>query len=214
MGWMAPVKRWIVCTTGFLQHEGDATGTEILQDAIHRLCSCADTRVLLKSWRDNPQDLARRIHHHTPDDSRPTVILVGYSYGGYTSVLIARELRKYGIDVEWLILCDPVWRPRFLINYWLSMLDVFSIRVPNNVHNLFITRQSFDYPRGAGIKLEDETRTSWIRPDHDIVYPEIPHRNIDKVSMEFKKKAMEEACPKAEALKTVAPHKLSDLKAE
>ena len=166
------------------------TGVEKLQEALRIKCTCVETIVLLKSWRDFPASLAQRIANRCPDDYDPTIVSIGYSWGGYSAVLFARELQKRGLTIDHLLLCDAVWRSSFMIGYPLSLTDLFTIKIPSNVKNLYTWRQTANTPRGSNIKLEDEGFTNWVS---DEVLPHIEHQHIDDYRP-FRLKAMELAC--------------------
>lgn len=194
---LEPVKRWIVCVTGFGQSEDRLTGVEMLQDVLRRQCSCEDTVCVLKSWRDNPSSLAQRIANRCPDAFDPEIVTIGYSWGGYSTVILARELQKRGLTVNHMLLCDAVWRAKFITGYPLSLTDLFTIHIPDNVKNLYTWRQSANTPRGSKIKLERQFEEStgegtlWGVQEE---YPHITHQHLDDLRS-FRNKAREIACP-------------------
>ena len=187
-----PVERWIVCVTGLRQSEGQLTGLERLQDAIHRRCSNDETRVLLRDWRDSPDAIAQRIWLRRPVDRQPVVILVGYSYGGTTANEIARELDARGIEVTTMLLIDPIWRP---FRYWPSLLSVFScwsLSVPPNVRQLYSWRQKRSRPRGHALVV-DGARTHHIA--HTL---NVEHGYMDD-HPDVQLTTLRTACPSSEA---------------
>jgi len=155
-----PVTRWIVCIAGWQQNEGQTTGLEELQDRLHRRCSNRSTRVVLRAWNDSPSHIAERIFRRRPNDGQPAVVIIGYSYGGYSAVLLARQLQRRGIEVETMLLCDAVWRPSRWCPSVLSLLPWWTLRVPGNVRRLYSWRQKTNKPSGHAIALED-TSTLW-----------------------------------------------------
>lgn len=188
------VNRWIVCVTGFMQPESRLTGVEILQDNLRRRCQAADAIVALKAWADSPWHIAERIWNRRPRNGNPHVVLIGYSWGGYTAVKIARELQKRGIEVEALLLCDAVWRSRTIFFRWLSMLNCWTIRIPANVRKAFVWRQANNRPCGSRIKVEDR-RT--LVDEH--VVQDRTHQYMDD-DPEFHAAAYMVACPHARSL--------------
>lgn len=194
---LEPVNRWVVCVTGFGQSEDRLTGVEMLQDVLRRQCSSADTVVVLRSWRDSPGSLAQRIANRSPDDFDPHIVTIGYSWGGYSSVVLARELQKRGLTVDHMLLCDAVWRGRFMMSYPLSLTDAFTITIPSNVKHLYTWRQCANTPRGSKIRLEhpydegEERGTLW---DYQEEHKHITHQHLDDLRS-FRKKAKELACP-------------------
>ena len=187
-----PVERWIVCVTGFCQPESRATGVEILQDRLHRLCGNPFTRVLLRAWDDSPWHCAERIWTRRPPVDPPRVVLIGYSWGGYTANEIAKQLHRRGLAVDALLLCDAVWRSRTIFGRPLSMLDCWTIRVPANVRRCFVWRQTANRPRGARVVVTDP-----ITEITESVLPHLAHQYMDDLP-EFHKIASLVACPRNE----------------
>lgn len=190
-----PVERWIVCVTGFMQPEGRVTGVESLQDELHRQCLCKHTRVILKAWCDSPWHIAERIWNRRPYTKPPKVVLIGYSWGGFTANKIAWELRDRGIPVEAMVLCDPVWRSRTWAFRWLSMLDCWSILVPENVETLYTWRQVRNQPSGAHLLLQNKDATNW---KVNVVRKDVTHQYIDD-DPHFHNVARRVACPELAA---------------
>lgn len=185
-----PINRWIICFTGWHQ-EGRLSGLEKIEDAIHRQCNGDDTRVLLKSWKDSPADLASRIWNRCPEGHQPAIVVIGYSYGGYTAVLLARELDKRGLKVEMMLLIDPVWRPFTWIPSVLSMLGWWTIDVPSNVRSLHAWHQNVDLPSGHTLIVDHKTLCS-----EDTL--NVSHQHIDDAPVVFNR-AMAVACPEKES---------------
>ena len=186
------IKRWVVCWTGFGQGEHRMTGVEMLQDDLHVQCSCPHTRVILKSWHDSPSSIAARIKNRCGEDLDPAIVIIGYSWGGYSAVLMARELRRRGLTVDNLLLADAVWRSRFFIGYPLSLLDKFAIMIPSNVKQVHTWRQTSNTPRGAKIIIEDPSKTDWVTNE---VLPHIDHQYVDD-HRPFLLTAKRLACPR------------------
>ena len=181
------IDRWIVCVTGFLQPEGKITGVVELQEKIRRQCVCPRVVTELKSWNDNPWYIAERIWRFRPRN----VVLVGYSYGGFTAALVARELaaRNSGIRVDAMVLSDAVWRPAA---NWPSIRSLFNggrIEIPRNVRRLWSWTQTTNKPCGHEL-IVDEKYTTWVKE----CVPDIRHQYMDDLEA-FHEVALEVACP-------------------
>lgn len=146
-----PPNRWIVCLTGFGRKQGSLTGLEILHAILRTRYSDKETAVLLKSWKDDPAEVAERIWRMRRPFEEPEVILIGYSYGGYSATLVAKELRKRGIKVKVLLLVDAVWRPYTSIPSFLSLWPYWKIKVVDSVDKVISWRQKENLPKGHRI---------------------------------------------------------------
>jgi pimeloyl-ACP methyl ester carboxylesterase len=179
------VRRWVVFISGFLQREGSATPFEKLHRRISKRIADPDTIVLLRSWRDSVDDLAQRIANWR-NGCDPHITIVGYSYGGWSANKLARALQGFDMQVDAMILCDPVGR---WLGSWpsiCSMLNVLPVVVPANVRNLWSFRQTRQRPYGARIALQREAQaigfgrinagTLWRG---QTVLAEVPHVNMD-----------------------------------
>lgn len=151
-----PIDEWIVSVTGFGQREGHLTGLEILHTLIRKKCSGVESIALLKSWNDNTNDVAERIWRMRRIGGTPRVVLIGFSYGGYTAVLIAKELQKRGIKVSHLFLVDAVWRYSRYFPSFVSLLPFWRIHIPTNVKKVINWRQYVSKPKGHKIVVDPD----------------------------------------------------------
>ena len=170
-----PVEHWIVVFSGFLE-EGHLSGMECMHDALRLQCSTDDRIVLLKSWKDNVGHIAERMFNRRPVDHQPRITIAGFSYGGMSATLLAKELAKYQWSVELMFLIDAVYRWGDSTPSFLSMLKFWKIKVPENVKVLYSWRQSVTKPSGHELKVNKQ-KTQWIEQTLAI-----PHRKIDEVS--------------------------------
>lgn len=190
------VDLWVVCIAGW-REEGKPSGIENIQDAIHRKCHCDTTRVLLKSWRDNMPDLASRMWHRSkyrfsrsPAD-QPRIVIIGYSYGGWTACILANELKKRKWKVENLLLIDPVWRPISWLPSPSSLWGNWTIDVPNNVNAVNEWHQKINKP--SGHKVITSSRT--LHYEQTLM---LKHGQIDDDPQIFNK-ALAVSCPEINA---------------
>jgi len=182
-----PIERWIIVFTGFLQ-EGRLSGLEKIEHAIHQQCNCDSTRVILKSWQDSPGAVASRIWNRQPEGHPPAIVIIGFSYGGFTAVLLARELGKRGLKIETMLLIDPVWRWLAELPSVLSLGSWWEINVPKTVRTLFAWFQKVDRPRGHRLIVDE---------NHTLYFPKTlkrTHNQMDDAE-EVYKKALLVACP-------------------
>jgi len=168
------IERWIICIAGF-REEGHLSGTEVLHDALRLQHSSDDTIVLLKSWKDSMPHIAERIYNRRPVGHPPRLIIVGYSYGGYSASLLGVIFQKYKWDVEYMALIDPVARFFPRIPSSLSLLDFWKIKITDNVNVLDSWHQEITNPHGHKLKVNRE-KTDWLPQTLTV-----PHRNMDDV---------------------------------
>ncbi len=206
--WDEPVTSWILFFQGFLQDEGGRTTLERVHRRVNQRCSGPNTIISIGGWRDNVSDKARRIANWRDEQTgdNPRVVIVGFSYGGWSATRVCVELQKHDMPVEALLLCDPVGRFFGHLPSSFSMLDVIPIRVPANVRKLYTWRQKANYPRGGRIVLEKpyaalsdgkndggvNCGTSWIE---DKIFHFVPHESMDD-HPDFQRTILQIACPR------------------
>lgn len=152
-----PITRWIIPISGFSQHPNQRTGMSELalkmHEGIGKEPGCWVHPVLV--WNADWESLARSIQVNSCRDAK--IFIVAYSWGaGWGSVQLARCLRKIGMEVEAMFLCDPVYRSRFWCMTWRSRLTKNSllswlvpvVKIPSNVKLVDWTRQFEDWPQG------------------------------------------------------------------
>lgn len=125
----------------------------------------------LFAWRHNTRTLASWIKCARPGDS---ISIVGFSYGGYSAVLLCRELQRLGVRVNHLYLIDAVARPWRRVGSLRSLIDHYWwISVPRNVWQVTSWRQQINYPRGHKIVCESRATT------HNQYTLNVPHSQAD-----------------------------------
>lgn len=154
------IDSWHIVISGFLQHEGKSHGMVSLWRSLrsHASPTCC---VELRSWNDDWRALAELIYRcrsHRPK-SRPHVKIYGYSWGGYSATLLARELARREIVVDAMVLSDAVYRHWYRLGWWRAFSPWSYIEIPNNVREVTWFVQAKDWPRGHELIAEDEKRT-------------------------------------------------------
>jgi len=166
------IREWHVVISGFLQKSGTLNGVtrvwgDLRQITVGRLDACVE----LIRWSDDYDDLAERIKQLSPVDNDPTVNVYGYSYGGMSGVNFAKCLKKRGLKVNHIVLCDAVYRHWYWAGNWRSLVSWRSISVPDNVLRVTQFRQRESLPMGHEIKAENAGLTdlgpiNWLTTDH------------------------------------------------
>lgn len=167
------INRWHFVLSGFTQSEARLTGCMKLWRKIHH--HCPNTRAELRKWSDDFAAVAEWIHL-CRNGQTPDVVISGYSFGGFSGTILAKELRNRGLGVRALVLCDPVYRHWYRAGWWRSLMPWSTIEIPDNVQNVYLLRQDNDrfstgrsggwiQPAGHDIVLEDDKKT--------VLHPEI-----------------------------------------
>ncbi len=181
---------------GFTQRRTDTNGVFGCQEWAYRMYAGPETWVQYFDWYSNIHELADRLaimaaKTDAQRGRRLGIVIVGYSFGGWTATLLSRALRDRDVDVDVLILCDPVarWFNRF---GWTRALLNSTIRVPDNVRLLDGVRQlnprfrcekPFLFPKGDRVVVDDAARTEFhglqVLPDeHADIENSLPFRQI------------------------------------
>lgn len=115
-----PYRTAIVFVAGFTQRRDEGNGIHAAFDRVYRRQAGPDSLVLYFPWIVDPSEVANYLaslakETMTRTGHRLGLIIVGYSFGGYTATEICSCLQKTTDVVDDLILCDPVarWFGRF-----------------------------------------------------------------------------------------------------
>lgn len=158
-----------VCISGFTQGPGrEGVGVFRLSEALIAQGHGADVRRRVwflrwcEDWRRWAQhvELISLLH-----GERVEVACYAYSWGaGWGAMQFARQLRRLGIAVRFMVLSDPVYRSRWLSFRWRSLMrrDVPiigapSIRVPQNVGRVVSFYQTINRPQAHRLIADDAT---------------------------------------------------------
>jgi pimeloyl-ACP methyl ester carboxylesterase len=117
----------------------------------------------------------RKRHGDNGGTSREPLVLIGHSYGADDSIRIARELEKSGIDVDLLILMDPVTPPPVPLN----------VRACRNYYQSNGAADALPWLRGVAVKPAPEfvgrlDNIDLRRDRTDLLESKTNHFNIEK----------------------------------
>ena len=180
------VESWNICIGGFLQHEGKPTGMVRLWRLLGLKRSGPNSQVLLRSWSDNFADLAELIFRMR-NGADPDICIHGYSWGGFSATVLARELQRRNLRVRCLVLCDPVYRHWYKLGQWRALMPWSEIEIPANVDEVYWFRQNRNLPRGHEL-VPEPVRLNGIRQPvgrtviHPPVWLECDHAYCDDSS--------------------------------
>ena len=162
---MRPMKRWFFIFGGFLQTQRDIDGLDFLwRRAIDAVGNDPHARVERRDWDCNVNNLAEWVFKQCPQGQAPRIVVAGFSFGGYAASRFCYALRERGIEVEFLILSDPVYRHWFFAGNWRAYFpDTFPITIPDTVKQVSVFRQREEWLRGHKLRFDNPSRTILVR---------------------------------------------------
>ena len=155
------MKTAILTRMGFTEDRSKRTGQEILWAEELRAFSCSEVSVAWPSeWNADPEDEV----YFLKRNGIQRIVLIGYSYGGGYGVQKLADLAiKEGLEVPLMLLCDPVYRPKWLPGWkWLHsprslFPDGAEIKVNPKVGRVSYVRQEISLPRAHKVSLSPGT---------------------------------------------------------
>ena len=147
------------CISGFRQSAGSWNGTLTVRELLVRNGHSlgVESRVDYYTWNSRWRDVAE---YYSAISSRynirPTIVVHAYSWGaGYGAMSLAKCLRRRGLRVKAMVLCDPVYKDPNILFVWRSLsrwnlpfLSAPKILVPSNVDYVCGVRQCMARPMG------------------------------------------------------------------
>ena len=179
---------WHIVISGFLQNEGLPVGMVQLWRDLHQAHAGPDTCVTLREWNSDWNALAELIWRMR-GERPPRIAIYSYSWGGMSAVLLARQLQRRGIDVQWMVLSDPVYRHWYPLGNWRTLVPWSEIIVPTNVDWVDWFRQRTNWPRAHRVVAADSDETHVSAP---WMARHIDHSHMDDL-VEFQKRCREVA---------------------
>ncbi len=183
------IRTWHIVISGFLQNEGQLVGMVQLWRDLYQVHAGPDTCVTLREWNSDWNALAELIWRINRDQPPPRIAIYAYSWGGMSAVLLARQLQRRGIDVQWMVLSDPVYRHWYLLGNWRTLVPWSEIIVPTNVDDVAWFRQRTNCPRAHRVVAADSRETHVSAP---WMAWHIDHRHMDDL-VECQKRCKEVA---------------------
>lgn len=159
-----PITTWHICISGFLQREGRPNGIVALWNDLHFLHSGENTRVELRSWSEDWSNIAEFIWRLRSEGESPKINIYGYSWGGFSAMVFAKQLAKRSLAVENIVLSDAVYRHDYIFGQWRAFVPWMKIKIPANVRHVSWFRQWSNLPRGHSAVAEDPSKTNVKAP--------------------------------------------------
>lgn len=140
--------------SGFTQSEKAWNGVQELREKLLSELddySSLSVRIRLDEWSANWRAIARQMYmlrERYPQEPL-TVLVFAYSWGvGNGLVQLARQLNRFGIDIETAVISDGVYRHWFSLGNWRVILGDRRIVLPANVLSVQGFHQETSYPMG------------------------------------------------------------------
>lgn len=184
---------WHVLIAGFTQRIGQPTGMHSLWLRINQLFSGPEVQCELHPWHACWDEIAENIKI-SRSPSPPTILVYAYSWGaGWGFIKLAQALEERGLVVRAAVLCDPVYRSRWLSMSWRSLVTCGCLRptipVPANVRWVRWLYQRNGLPAGHR-PVAVHPRATHI--DQGIEVPGVVHNSMDELD-EFHELALDTA---------------------
>jgi hypothetical protein len=154
--------RWAYVIDGFLRHAGKRTRQIELWERLHR-AGDANFRAQLCVWNQNFEAEAEFVFRMST--AAPKICIFGYSWGaGHGAMQFCRRLEARGVQVDHLVLCDPVYRHWYTLGNWRAFVPWIPIVIPCNVRKVHWLRQMTNWPRGHRLKPRCDEATNIAEP--------------------------------------------------
>lgn len=147
---MAMINQVDIVISGFTQTLRRETGSEQLWSRL-RAHASAERYVMLREWRADWSAIAE--HLLRVCGPYPVIRVYAFSWGGgWGFIKLATELAKRGLVIAVVVLCDAVYRSRWMPDWApinpLSLTRWPKIRIPANVAEVHWFYQTRSRPRG------------------------------------------------------------------
>jgi hypothetical protein len=170
----------VIMFSGFQESEARQSGFERGFFTVVRPFANGDITVYHpRTWKTNVRNLLRQLYENGISE----VAVICYSHGQAAAMAFAREAPQYGVTVELLLACDPVYRPTWAPREtWAqvfairAMLGKPKIKVPSSVREVHYVYQTLDSPNGDTMVAENTECTKVATP----IKISLPHTRIDE----------------------------------
>jgi hypothetical protein len=170
----------IVMFSGFQESEARQSGFE--KGFFSTVRPFADEKTTVyhpRTWKTNVRNLLRQLY----ENGISQVAVITYSHGQAAGLDFARLAPHYGVTVELLLCCDPIYRPKWLPRWTLAQAVSFrsvigkpTIKVPPSVRKVHYVIQDLTLPAGHRMVAEDPKQTAIATP----IKIGLPHVRIDE----------------------------------
>tara|TARA_R110000803_G_scaffold210718_2_gene283404 strand:- start:27608 stop:28213 length:606 start_codon:yes stop_codon:yes gene_type:complete len=104
-----PIKRWIICISGFMQTRSTYGGIPALWHELHTNYTQPGVVVYPAPWASDWAHLAEWIERRSDPDQHPRIDVFAYSWGvGFGLVNLAKYLKRRGMHIDNAVTSDGV----------------------------------------------------------------------------------------------------------
>jgi hypothetical protein len=170
----------IIMFSGFQESEARQSGFE--KGFFSTVRPFADENVTVyhpRTWKTNVHNLLRQLY----ENGISQVAVITYSHGQAAALDFASAAPCYGVTVDILLCCDPIYRPSWLPRWTLAQAVSFrsvlgnpKIKVPSSVKRVHYVIQDITLPSGHRMIAEDPKETQIASP----IKIQLPHIRIDE----------------------------------
>jgi hypothetical protein len=174
------VTKAIIMFSGFQESEENKSGFEAgFFTTVRPFANGEVTVYHPRTWKTSVKNLLRQLY----ENQIFNVAIICYSHGQAAAMDFARLAPKYGVTVQLLLACDPVYRPAWLPRWtiaqffsWRAVIGHPKIKVPPTIKEVHYVYQDIDTPNGDPLIAEDPNETTIYTP----VKIKLPHTRIDE----------------------------------
>jgi hypothetical protein len=187
-----------ILISGFMQHAGQDTGMSTLLSKFRNDCHyCNGSSIVeLHRWCSNWAWIAQDLFRFSNYGKKKLIVAIyAYSFGaGWGAMQLAKQLNKLGVEIQVMVLSDPVYRHPWTILRWMSLLKRKPfflgprvISIPPNIKEVYRFHQERDLPQGSHLIAQNEN--TLIHRSEKLMYV---HTKMDEAE-DFHEKALEQA---------------------
>jgi len=182
------ITHWVIPISGYTQGRKQRTGLSDLWLALHKKFTKPKVCIHpVHPWNAEWNTLARfmDVNSERSNGTKPKVAIIGYSWGGgWGAQKLAEQLRICGMQVNRMVLADPVYRSDWFVGRWRSLMMGWfapTIKIPSNVLHVQSTRQRINSPRAHDLKPNSpSTRIDRPIEDHRRIHNAMDESDIFK----------------------------------
>jgi hypothetical protein len=132
-----------------------------------------------RTWKTNVRNILRQLYENGISE----VAVITYSHGQAAAMDLAKLAPQFGVTVNLLLCCDPIYRPAWApreiwaqVFAWRAMIGNPVIKIPPSVNQVHYVIQDITKPSGHRMEAQDPEATHVHTP----IKISLPHVLIDE----------------------------------